>query len=87
MKIEVLGPGCRNCEILYENVVKALDMADLRREVQVDKVKDVDYFLKKGVFATPGLIVDGEVVSTARVLTPDQILDLLKSKGFVKADG
>jgi len=87
MKIEVLGPGCRNCEILYENVIKALDMAGLREGVQVQKVKDIDYFLKKGVFATPGLVVDGEVLSTARVLTPDQVLDLFVSKGLVKAGG
>jgi hypothetical protein len=49
----------------------------------VEKVKDIDYFMKKGVFATPGLVVDGEVLSTARVLTPTQVLDLLKSKGKV----
>jgi small redox-active disulfide protein 2 len=84
MKIEVLGPGCRNCEILYENVIKALDMAGLREGIEVEKVKDIDYFMKKGVFATPGLVVDGQVLSTARVLTPPQVLDLLKAKGFVK---
>lgn len=80
MKIEVLGPGCRSCEVLYQNVTKALEMAGLKGRVQVEKVREPEYFLKMGVFTTPALVVDGEVVSTARVLTAAQVLDLLKAK-------
>ena len=79
MKIEVLGPGCKNCETLYENVLKALNQAGLRDKAEVVKVKDIDYFMKKGVFATPGLIVDDQVVSTGRLLTPEQVLEKIKS--------
>ena len=75
MKIEVLGPGCKNCETLYENVLKALDQAGMREKVEVIKIKDIDYFMKKGVFATPGLIIDDQVVSTGRLLSPEQVLE------------
>ncbi len=83
MKIQVLGPGCRNCEVLYQNVIKALEMAGSKDLVQVEKIKEPQYFLKMGVFATPGLVVDGEVVCTARVLSPEQILEMLKAKDMV----
>jgi small redox-active disulfide protein 2 len=83
MRIEVLGPGCKNCETLYENVLKALDQAGLRDEAEVVKMKDIDYFMKMGVFATPGLVVDGMVLSTGMLLNPDQILEKLRNKGFV----
>lgn len=82
MKIEVLGPGCRNCEVLYQNVMKALEMAGIEGSIQVEKIKEPQYFLKMGVFTTPGLVIDGEVVSTARVLTPEQVLAILKARGL-----
>jgi small redox-active disulfide protein 2 len=82
MRIEVLGPGCKNCETLYENVLTALDQAGLREKIEVVKIKDIDYFMKKGVFATPGLIFDEQVLSTGKLLTPEQILEKLKAKGL-----
>jgi small redox-active disulfide protein 2 len=83
MRIEVLGPGCKNCETLYENVLKALDKAGLRDQTEVVKMKDIDYFMKMGVFATPGLVVNGVVLSTGMLLNPDQILEKLRNKGFI----
>jgi small redox-active disulfide protein 2 len=83
MKIEVLGPGCKNCETLYENVIKALNQAGLQDQAEVVKVKDIDYFMKLGVFATPGLVCDGQVLSTGLLLNPNQVLEKLKNKGFI----
>ena len=82
MRIEVLGPGCKNCETLFENVQKAVEKAGIQAEVV--KMKDIDYFMKMGVFATPGLVCDGLVLSTGMLLSPDQILDKLRAKGFIQ---
>jgi hypothetical protein len=38
----------------------------------------MNYFFKKGVFVTPGLIIDGKVVSTGRLLSVEEILDMIK---------
>jgi small redox-active disulfide protein 2 len=84
MRIEVLGPGCKNCETLYENVLKALEKAGLQDQAEVVKMKDIDYFMKMGVFATPGLVVDGLVLSTGMLLSPDQILEKMRAKGFIQ---
>ena len=80
--IEVLGPGCKNCDDLYDNVLKALEKAGLTERINVEKKKDIDTFIKRGVFSTPALVMDGTVVSTSRVLTSDQIMELLKERGI-----
>ena len=76
--LEVLGPGCHNCETVYQNAFKALDMAGLRARVHVKKITDLNYFMEKGVYVTPALVIDGRVISKGKVLNPEQILDLLK---------
>lgn len=78
--LEVLGPGCHNCETVYQNAFKALDMAGLRERVHVKKMTDLNYFIEKGVYVTPALVVDGRVISKGKVLNPEQILAILKGE-------
>lgn len=73
MKVEILGPGCKRCEQLYENTVIASSSCDTSLEIEINKVSDINYFMKMGVFMTPGLVIDGEVVSTGKVLNADEI--------------
>ncbi len=80
--IEVLGPGCKNCDALYDNVLKALDQMGLTGRIEVEKKKDIDTFIKMGVFSTPALVMDGTVVATGRVLKPDEIMELLTEQGI-----
>jgi len=40
--------------------------------------------MKLGVFATPGLVCDGQVLSTGMLLSPDQVLEKLRAKGFIQ---
>ncbi|GAB4268517.1 MAG: thioredoxin family protein [Deferrisomatales bacterium] len=80
MKVEILGGGCKNCEVLYANVLEAVERAGLCGEVEVAKVTDIDAILQMGVYTTPGLVVDGEVVSAGRVLEPEQILEHLRPR-------
>ena len=51
------------------------------------KVKDIDYFMKMGVFATPGLVCDGQVLSTGMLLSPDQVLEKLRGQGIYSIRG
>ncbi len=83
MKIEVLGSGCKNCEDLYMNVLKAVEMAGLGNKAEVTKVSDVNYFFQLGVLTTPALVVDGEVLSIARSLAPKEIVDLFRQKEII----
>ncbi len=78
MKVEVLGSGCKRCEELYDNAISAASDFAPSTEIKVDKVSDVNYFAKKGVFMTPGLVIDGKVASVGKVLSVDQVKDKIR---------
>ena len=68
MKIKVLGPGCINCEKLYQNTIDTLAELDLAADVE--KVTDLRE-IQKYVMMTPGLVVDEKVVHQGKPL-PDK---------------
>lgn len=75
--VKVLGTGCVKCTKLFENVQAAVKEAGL--ECKLEKVEDIEKILDYGVMMTPGLVVDGKVVSTGRVLPSKDIIALLNS--------
>ncbi|MFC1578185.1 thioredoxin family protein [Thermodesulfobacteriota bacterium] len=80
MKIEVLGTGCKRCDQLYENTLSAVSKVDSSANIKVEKNGDVNYFTKMGVFMTPGLVIDGKVISTGKVPSTDQIMHMILEK-------
>jgi len=75
-EIKVLGPGCPKCELLYENVVKALE--ELGMEAELIKVKDFMQIASHGVLTTPGLMIDGKLISQGKVLSVEEIKEVLE---------
>ena len=73
MKVEVLGPGCKRCEQLYENATAAASSFDTSKGIEVIKVTDIMYFAKMGVFMTPGLVIDEQLVSAGRIPSEGEI--------------
>jgi len=80
MLIEVLGPGCARCDQLYDNVVEAVSDLDSNAHIKIKKIKDINLFAKKGVLMTPGLVIDDEVVSTGKILSPETIGAKIKER-------
>ena len=80
MKVEVLGPGCKRCDQLYENTLAAASEFDPSVGIEVTKVTDIHYFAKVGVFMTPGLVIDGDVISTGKVLESAEIKKRIEEK-------
>ena len=80
MKVEVLGPGCKRCDQLYENVRKAVNELESSASIDVTKVKDINYFTKMGVFVTPGLIIDDEIISTGKVISTEVIKQKIEER-------
>jgi small redox-active disulfide protein 2 len=74
-QIKVLGPGCRRCEQLAAATKEAADQLGL--DYELEKVKDIAKLADYGVMMTPGLVVDGEVKSQGKVLSPDEIKAML----------
>jgi small redox-active disulfide protein 2 len=63
--IEVLGPGCNNCHRLELAAREAVAMAGV--EASVVKITEYAEIAARGVLSTPGLVIDGRVVSAGRV--------------------
>ncbi len=63
--IEVLGPGCANCVNLEKNAREAVAMAGV--EADVLHVTDRAEIMARGILSTPGLIIDGKIVSAGRI--------------------
>ena len=78
MKIEILGSGCKRCDQLYENTLNAVSKVDSPAEIKVEKNTDVNYFTKMGVFMTPGLVIDGQVITTGKVASANEIVKLIE---------
>lgn len=80
MKIEVLGPGCKRCEQLYDNALAAASAFGAEAGIEITKIKDIKYFAQKGIFVTPGLVIDDEVVSVGKVLPAEEIRKKIEEK-------
>ncbi len=72
-KIEVLGPGCANCIRLEKNAREAVTMAGV--EAEVIKVTDYQAIAGYGILSTPGLVIDGRVVSAGRIPSAGDIAE------------
>ena len=77
MEIKILGGGCTKCDLLYKHVNEALVELDITTNIK--KVQDYDQIVAHGVMSTPALWVDGEVLSSGRVLTTKKVVDLLSN--------
>jgi small redox-active disulfide protein 2 len=77
MKIEILGPGCKNCQTLEQNTRQALSRLGMAAEVA--KVTDMAEIASYGILKTPGLVIDGEVVMSGRVPAPEAIAGLIRA--------
>lgn len=75
--IQVLGPGCRNCQKLMENAEAAV--RELGIDYQVEKISDIEEITNYNVMLTPALAVDGDVRSSGKVLSVDEIKEILSS--------
>ena len=76
MIIKILGSGCKKCAALGENAKTALLTADMTGDVE--KITDIVAIASYGIMSTPGLVIDEKVVSSGRVLSPSEIVALIK---------
>ena len=76
MKIEILGTGCAKCKTLEEVVKQAV--AKIGGFHEVKKVEDIVEIMNYGVMSTPALVVDGVVKSSGKLLSVDEVVNILR---------
>lgn len=75
-KIQILGTGCSKCSDLAANAKEAAVV--LGEEVEIEKVTNLNDIMKFGCMTTPGLAINGQLVSQGKLLKPDQIMKLIR---------
>ncbi|HSL21338.1 MAG TPA: thioredoxin family protein [Vicinamibacterales bacterium] len=74
-ELKVLGPGCRNCELLARRVEEAA--LALKLEYRIEKVTDYDQMMRFPIVGTPALVVDGVVRFSGSVPTVATLRNIL----------
>jgi small redox-active disulfide protein 2 len=65
LDIKVLGPGCANCQKV-ESLVREV-MAEHKLKGNIEKVTDRNRYIDYGLMMTPGLWVNGNLVSSGKI--------------------
>ena len=78
MNVQILGMGCPKCKNLEANAVEAVKELGLQAEVV--KIADMQEIMNMGVMMTPALAIDNTVKSTGKLLTSEQIKEILKQE-------
>jgi small redox-active disulfide protein 2 len=63
--VKILGSGCRNCQTtlsLVEEVARAQGV-----EIELEKVDQIQDIMRYRIMATPGVVIDGEVVHSGGI--------------------
>ncbi len=76
LDIKVLGSGCANC-IKLENLVKEV-VAENNLHANVEKITDREKFMDYGIMLTPGLVVNGKVLSMGKIPTKSTLAHWLE---------
>jgi small redox-active disulfide protein 2 len=79
MKIQVLGPGCARCHTLLRNTTEAIE--SLGVDAEVEEVSDLGEIVRRGIMATPALVIDDELVMAGHVPSIGQVRDLIAARG------
>lgn len=74
-KVQILGTGCAKCQKLTENAKEAA--RSLGITIELEKVSDMVEIMKFGILSTPGLVIDGKLVASGKLLQPEEIAPYL----------
>jgi hypothetical protein len=77
LTIKILGPGCRNCQVLAQKTAEALEVIaeTLPDEFEATILKVTEYqdIMKYPIMFTPGLVINEKLVSAGRIPTIQEI--------------
>ena len=82
ISIKVLGPGCANCERVELHSIEAVEQLRRKRpdfEVTIEKVKNPAVYSEYGLLATPGLVINEQLVSAGRIPSTAEIVDWIET--------
>jgi small redox-active disulfide protein 2 len=79
VRIKVLGPGCRNCQLVAQNTAEALEAIAQEQQhpdifdATIQKVTRAEEIMKYPILYTPGLVINERLVCAGRVPSVEEI--------------
>ena len=70
MKVQVLGAGCRKCNLLYQNLKTFIEKNNL--DVEIEYIDDLDKLLEAKVLMPTAVFIDEVKKSEGRIPTEAQ---------------
>jgi alkyl hydroperoxide reductase subunit AhpF len=81
LNVQVLGSGCANCQRVEQQAMTALKIVadeNPSLEATVQHVTDHKEIAQYPILATPGLVVNGQVLCAGRIPTVDEVVGWLR---------
>ena len=82
VEIKILGGGCANCKRLEQIARRVVDTLN----VQAEFIKVTNYaeIAELGVMSTPGLIVNGKIMSSGRIPAEVEIEEWIRAADSIE---
>lgn len=77
IEVKVLGHSCSSCKRLEQIVHQVLEKEKI--EGEVIKVDNLDEIIKYPILSTPGLVINGKLVSAGRIPSPIEVTKWLSA--------
>ena len=71
LNIKILGSGCTNCKNL-EKLCREV-VTENKLEANIEKVTDIKEIVSYGILSTPGLVVNGKILSSGKLPTKNTL--------------
>ena len=71
LDIKILGSGCTNCKNL-EKLCREV-VTENKLEANIEKVTDIKEIVSYGILSTPGLVVNGKILSSGKLPTKNTL--------------
>jgi len=76
LNIKILGTGCARCHVLTSLVQEVVTENEI--EATIEKVEDIMVIMSYNIMATPAMIINDDIVSKGKILSKNEILDMIK---------
>ena len=76
MKIQILGTGCDKCDKMMDRLGQLQKTG--KYDFELEKVENLVDIMRFGVMTTPGLVIDGKLISQGKVYEPDKLEELIQ---------